>query len=127
VHAQTLSGCELFSFEPLRKPVAKYRAVVSKRPSRTPIQYRDHLPVRYGFNARFPMGRFFSLLRFAQAQHDNYLFTEESGLETVSIALLSECLDPSPTHRQTAGKITAAHRHHVPTSRDPPSTQICST
>src|SRR5579859_190509 len=33
-----------------------------------------------------------SLLPFAQAQHDNFLFTEESAQEIVSAARLSECL-----------------------------------
>ena len=34
-----------------------------------------------------------SLLPIAQAQHDNFPFTEESGRETVSLAPLSDCLD----------------------------------
>ena len=36
-----------------------------------------------------------SLLPFAQAQHDNFPFTEESRRETVAVSTLSDCLDPS--------------------------------
>jgi FkbM family methyltransferase len=83
----------IYSFEPLRKAADTYRKT-----------FKDDLKVRLFANAiasqsgsavmhvsRWDVSS--SLLPIAQAQHDNFPFTEESRQETVAIAPLAECLD----------------------------------
>jgi FkbM family methyltransferase len=84
---------KIFSFEPLRKPAATYRKVFEKD-GRAKL-FQKAISAHAG-SAEMHVSRWdssSSLLPFAQAQHDNFPFTEESGLETVSAATLSACLD----------------------------------
>jgi FkbM family methyltransferase len=84
---------EIFSFEPLQKPANTYLKVFRGDP-------RAHLINKaisaQSSSAAMHVSRWdvsSSLLPSAQAQHDNFPFTEESGRETVSLAPLSDCLD----------------------------------
>jgi FkbM family methyltransferase len=85
---------KIFSFEPLLKPAASYTKLFgadqrarlfNKAISKQPGSAAMHV-------SRWDVSS--SLLPFAQAQHDNFPFTEESRSETVSVTTLSECLDP---------------------------------
>jgi FkbM family methyltransferase len=84
---------KIFSFEPLQKPADKYRRVFAKD-SRVRLFNKAIAPE--AGSAAMHVSRWdvsSSLLPFAQAQHDNFPFTEESRRETVSIATLSDCID----------------------------------
>jgi FkbM family methyltransferase len=84
---------KIFSFEPLQKPADKYRRVFAKD-SRVRLFNKAIAP--QAGSAAMHVSRWdvsSSLLPFAQAQHDNFPFTEESRRETVSIATLSDCID----------------------------------
>lgn len=82
----------IHSFEPLAKPARVFREVFREDP-------RTHLfETAIGADrgpATMHVSRWdvsSSLLPFAQAQHDNFPLTEESGLEKVSVAKLSDCI-----------------------------------
>jgi len=82
----------IFSFEPLRRPAETYRKVFGKD-LRVRL-FNNAIGTQAG-SAAMHVSRWdvsSSLLQFAQAQHDNFPFTEESRLERVSVATLSDCL-----------------------------------
>ena len=84
----------IFSFEPLSKPAATYRRVFAKD-TRTQL-FEKAIGMASG-SAAMHVSRWdvsSSLLPFAQAQHDNFPLTEEAHRETVSVATLSECVQP---------------------------------
>jgi FkbM family methyltransferase len=84
---------KIFSFEPLQKPADKYRRVFAKD---TRVRLFNKAIAPQAGSAAMHVSRWdvsSSLLPFAQAQHDNFPFTEESRRETVSIATLSDCID----------------------------------
>jgi FkbM family methyltransferase len=84
---------KIFSFEPLLKPAETYRRVFGKD-SRVRL-FNNAIAPQAG-SAAMHVSRWdvsSSLLPFAQAQHDNFPFTEESRRETVSVATLSDCID----------------------------------
>jgi FkbM family methyltransferase len=86
-------GATIFSFEPLLKPAETYRRVFGKD-SRVRLFNKAIAP--QAGSAAMHVSRWdvsSSLLPFAQAQHDNFPFTEESRRETVSVARLSDCID----------------------------------
>lgn len=84
---------QIFSFEPLQEPASTYRKtfegdprarMINKAIAAAPGSAAMHV-------SRWDVSS--SLLPFAQAQHDNFPFTEESRQETVSLAPLSACID----------------------------------
>lgn len=82
----------IYSFEPLTKPARTFRKVFGKDPLTR--LFEKAIGPTTG-SAIMHVSRWdvsSSLLPFAQAQHDNFPLTEESGLEQVSIATLSECI-----------------------------------
>jgi len=84
---------KIFSFEPLLKPANTYRRVFGND-SRVRL-FNKAIAAQEG-SAAMHVSRWdvsSSLLPFAQAQHDNFPFTEESRRETVSVATLSDCVD----------------------------------
>jgi FkbM family methyltransferase len=84
---------EIFSFEPLQKPAGRYRKLFKDDPHAHLI---DKAIAAQSSSAVMHVSRWdvsSSLLPIAQAQHDNFPFTEESARETVSLAPLSACLD----------------------------------
>ena len=86
---------QIFSFEPLQKPANKYLRTFNNDPRARLINKAIAAqPGSAGMHvSRWDVSS--SLLAIAQAQHDNFPFTEESGRETVSLAPLSDCLDAS--------------------------------
>jgi FkbM family methyltransferase len=84
---------QIFSFEPLQAPAQTFRKVFHND-SRTQL-INKAIGAESGSSAmhvsRWDVSS--SLLPFAQAQHDNFPFTEESRRETVATARLTECLD----------------------------------
>jgi len=86
---------QIFSFEPLQKPAITYRKTFER--DRRARLFNKAIGASSG-SAAMHVSRWdvsSSLLPFAQAQHDNFPLTEESGLEIVSLAPLSACLDAS--------------------------------
>jgi FkbM family methyltransferase len=86
---------EIFSFEPLQKPARKYLEVFKGDPHAHLI---NKAVAAQSSSAVMHVSRWdvsSSLLPTAQAQHDNFPFSEESAQETVSLAPLSDCLDTS--------------------------------
>jgi FkbM family methyltransferase len=83
----------IFSFEPLQKPANTYRKTF-KHDSKAQL-FNKAVAAKSGsalmYVSRWDVSS--SLLPFAQAQHDNFPLTEESRQETVSMVLLSDCLD----------------------------------
>lgn len=83
----------IFSFEPLARPARVYIRNFGGDP-RAHLFNKAIAPVT-GSSAmhvsRWDVSS--SLLPFAQAQHDNFLFTQESAQEIVSTSRLSECLE----------------------------------
>jgi FkbM family methyltransferase len=87
-------NAKIFSFEPLRKPAESYRKLFARDPR---VRLFHHAISKASGSAAMYVSRWdvsSSILPFAQAQHDNFPFTEESRRETVSMATLSDCLDP---------------------------------
>jgi FkbM family methyltransferase len=85
---------KIFSFEPLQKPAESYRRLFEKDPR---VQLFNKAISKATGSATMYVSRWdvsSSMLPFAQAQHDNFPFTEESRRETVSVATLSDCLRP---------------------------------
>ena len=83
----------IFSFEPLQKPAEKYAKLFGKDP-RAHL-FNKAIAAQAG-SAAMHVSRWdvsSSLLPFAQAQHDNFPFTEESRQEIVSVTTLADCLD----------------------------------
>jgi FkbM family methyltransferase len=84
---------KIFSFEPLQKPASTYRktfegdtrARLFNTAIATESRTADMHVSRWDVSS--------SLLAFGQAQHDNFVLTEESRRETVSLAPLSACID----------------------------------
>jgi len=91
---------QIFSFEPLAKPAEKYRQTFAgdKRSRLFNAAISCHSGVAPMHVSRWDVSS--SLLPFAQAQHDNFPFTEEASLESVRTAPLSEFLEPE----QIAGR-----------------------
>jgi FkbM family methyltransferase len=86
---------KIFSFEPLQKPANKYLRTFKNDPHAR--LFNKAIAAQPG-SAAMHVSRWdvsSSLLPIAQAQHDNFPFTEESRQETVSMAPLAECLDAS--------------------------------
>jgi FkbM family methyltransferase len=84
---------QIFSFEPLQKPAQIYRE--NFKNDRRALLLNNAIAAKAG-SAAMHVSRWdvsSSLLPFAQAQHDNFPFTEESRQEIVSMRLLSDCLD----------------------------------
>ena len=82
----------IISLEPLRKPARTYLRVFRRDPLTTLIN--KAVSMESG-TAMMNVSRWdvsSSLLPFAQAQHDNFPFTEQSAGERVSTASLSGCL-----------------------------------
>jgi FkbM family methyltransferase len=85
---------QIYSFEPLSKPAATYRKVFA---GDARARLFDKAIGTAAGSAAMNVSRWdvsSSLLPFAQAQHDNFPLTEEARKETVSIATLSECIQP---------------------------------
>jgi FkbM family methyltransferase len=85
---------KIFSFEPLLKPTESYIKLFGA--DRRTQLFNKAISKQAG-SAAMHVSRWdvsSSLLPFAQAQHDNFPFTEESRSEIVSVTTLSECLDP---------------------------------
>jgi FkbM family methyltransferase len=85
---------KIFSFEPLGKPAISYRKLFDKDPLAR--LFNNAISETTGL-ASMHVSRWdvsSSLLPFAQAQHDNFPFTEESRRETVAVKTLADCLDP---------------------------------
>ena len=86
---------KIFSFEPLQKPAKVFLDTFKNDPN---TQLFNKAIAAQPGSAAMHVSRWdvsSSLLPIAQAQHDNFPFTEESRTETVSTARLAECLDPS--------------------------------
>jgi len=86
-------NAKIFSFEPLQKPAESYRKLFGRDPR---VQLFNKAISKVAGPATMYVSRWdvsSSLLPFAQAQHDNFPFTEESRREPVSVATLSDCLD----------------------------------
>jgi FkbM family methyltransferase len=86
---------EIYSFEPLAKAGAKYRATFHA--DRRAHLYAAAIASQSG-TASMHVSRWdvsSSLLPFAQAQHDNFPLTEEAGREEVRTAPLAEFLNAS--------------------------------
>ena len=86
---------QIFSFEPLQKPAATYQ-VVFKGDARAKL-FNKAIAAVSG-SAAMHVSRWdvsSSLLPIAQAQHDNFPFTEEARMETVPLTTLSACIDRS--------------------------------
>jgi FkbM family methyltransferase len=86
---------EIYSFEPLTKPAGVYMRNFGSDPHAH--FFNKAIAPTAGFSAmhvsRWDVSS--SLLPIAQAQHDNFLFTEESAPEVVSTSRLSECIEPA--------------------------------
>jgi FkbM family methyltransferase len=84
----------IYSFEPLHRPAAVYRRTFAgdARARLFPVAIAAQAGPAAMHVARWDVSS--SLLPFAQAQHDNFPFTEESRRETVTTARLSDCLAP---------------------------------
>jgi FkbM family methyltransferase len=86
---------QIFSFEPLQKPARTYQKTF-ERDERTKL-FKNAIAANPGpaqmYVSKWDVSS--SLLPFAQAQHDNFPFTEESRQEIVSVVRLSDCLDAS--------------------------------
>ena len=83
----------IFSFEPLDKPATTYLKVFRGDPRAR--LFNKAIAATSG-TAAMHVARWdvsSSLLPFAQAQHDNFPFTEEARRETVSLARLSDCIE----------------------------------
>jgi FkbM family methyltransferase len=84
---------QIFSFEPLRKPASSWlRNFGNDARARL---FNKAIAAQAG-SATMSVSRWdvsSSLLPFAQAQHDNFLLTEEASREVVETATLGECLD----------------------------------
>jgi FkbM family methyltransferase len=86
-------NAEIFSFEPLRKPAEAWMKNFGAD-ARARL-YRKAIAPQSG-SATMSVSRWdvsSSLLPFAQAQHDNFPFTEEAGKEHVETASLDGCID----------------------------------
>ena len=86
-------NAKIFSFEPLRKPAETYRKLFGKD---LRVKLFDRAISKVPGSAAMYVSRWdvsSSLLPFAQAQHDNFPFTEESRREIVTVTTLSDCLD----------------------------------
>jgi FkbM family methyltransferase len=84
---------KIFSFEPLQKPAETYRKLFANDHN---VRLFNRAIAAEAGSAAMHVSRWdvsSSLLPFAQAQHDNFPFTEESRRETVSMSTLSDCLD----------------------------------
>jgi FkbM family methyltransferase len=84
---------QIFSFEPLAKPARAYIRNFGRDP-RARLFNKAIAPA--GGSSAMHVSRWdvsSSLLPFAQAQHDNFPFTQESAQEVVNTARLSECLE----------------------------------
>jgi len=86
-------AARIFSFEPLQRPAVKYRRNFDRDELATlfSVAVSDVRSSVAMHVSRWDVSS--SLLPFAQAQHDNFPFTEESRQETVSTAPLADCLD----------------------------------
>jgi FkbM family methyltransferase len=84
---------KIYSFEPLQRPAAVYRRVF-KNDNRVEL-FNTAIAATSGsidmHVSKWDVSS--SLLPFAQAQHDNFPFTEESRLETVTLGRLAESLN----------------------------------
>jgi FkbM family methyltransferase len=87
-------SAKIFSFEPLQKPAETYKTVFENDPLARlfPKAIAAQTGSASMYVSRWDVSS--SLLPFAQAQHDNFPFTEESRRETVATTTLSECLNP---------------------------------
>lgn len=84
---------QIFSFEPLTNPARVYMRNFGKDPR---ARFFNKAIAPAAGSSTMHVSRWdvsSSLLPFAQAQHDNFPFTEEAALEVVSTSRLSECLD----------------------------------
>ena len=85
-------AARIYSFEPLAKPASTYRDVFRDDANTNLFQCAigaDAGPATMHVS-RWDVSS--SLLPFAQAQHDNFPLTEESGQERVSIRKLCDCI-----------------------------------
>lgn len=85
-------SASIYSFEPLSRPAGTFRKVFRHDP-RTRL-FQTAIGASPG-SASMHVSRWdvsSSLLPFAQAQHDNFPMTEESGREEVSVSRLADCL-----------------------------------
>jgi FkbM family methyltransferase len=83
---------QIYSFEPLQRPAQTYLKNFAKDPGAK--LFNAAIAAESG-QAEMHVSRWdvsSSLLPIAQAQHDNFPFTEESRLETVTTTTLSACL-----------------------------------
>ncbi len=88
-------SAKIFSFEPLQKAGETYRKLFENDSG---VRFFPKAIAAQAGSASMHVSRWdvsSSLLPFAQAQHDNFPFTEESRQETVTTATLSDCLDPT--------------------------------
>lgn len=86
-------AAQIFSFEPLKEPASTYRRVFASdaRARLFESAVGDATGTAAMHVSRWDVSS--SLLPIGRAQHDNFLFTEESRQETVAVTRLSACLD----------------------------------
>jgi len=86
-------AAQIYSFEPLQKPAQTFRSTFANDPR---VRLFNSAVAAEGGQAAMHVSRWdvsSSLLPIAQAQHDNFPFTEESRQETVSKVRLADCVD----------------------------------
>jgi FkbM family methyltransferase len=86
---------QIYSFEPLTNPARVYMRNFGSDPR---AHFFNKAIAPTAGSSAMHVSRWdvsSSLLPFAQAQHDNFPFTEESAQEVVSTSRLSECLEPA--------------------------------
>jgi FkbM family methyltransferase len=86
-------SAQIFSFEPLRKPIAKWLSNFRHDPRAR--LFNTAIAAQAG-SSTMHVSRWdgsSSLLPIAKAQNDNFPFTEESGQELVTMSRLSDCID----------------------------------
>jgi FkbM family methyltransferase len=96
---------KIYSFEPLQKPAATYKKVFGKDER---IRLFNCAIAPSVGSATMRVSRWdvsSSLLPFAQAQHDNFPFTEESRREEVSVTTLSKCIARESIERKSLLKL----------------------
>jgi FkbM family methyltransferase len=92
---------QIFSFEPLRKPASAW---VRNFAADTRARLFNKAVALQSGSATMHVSRWdvsSSLLPFAQAQHDNFVLTEEASREVVETTTLEECIE-EPLIRESA-------------------------
>lgn len=83
----------IYSFEPLPRPARVYMRIFGRDPR---VKFFNKAIAPAAGSSVMHVSRWdvsSSLLPFAQAQHDNFPFTQESATEVVGVSRLSDCID----------------------------------